>query len=213
MSPILAEVFGTAILIVLGDGVVANVVLQRTKGHNSGWIVITAGWAFGVTIAVYCVNSISGAHLNPAVTIALAIETTGFESGQLLNMLFGNTSLQDDVALIDVDMPSTFAERFGGPRFGIAGIREITGVHDRPLTCSALKPQGLEPAQYAAIARTFARAFSREAPILVCSTRHHDRTVCLERDDCKSAQISKRATARFKRGHRGPKEASTRSAG
>jgi len=75
MSPILAEVFGTAILIVLGDGVVANVVLQRTKGHNSGWIVITAGWALGVTIAVYCVNRISGAHLNPAVTIALA--TTG----------------------------------------------------------------------------------------------------------------------------------------
>jgi len=72
MSPILAEVFGTAILIMLGDGVVANVVLQRTKGHNSGWIVITAGWAMGVTIAVYCVNSISGAHLNPAVTIALA---------------------------------------------------------------------------------------------------------------------------------------------
>jgi glycerol uptake facilitator len=72
MSPVLAELFGTAILIVLGDGVVANVVLQRTKGHNSGWIVITAGWALGVTIAVYCVNAISGAHLNPAVTIALA---------------------------------------------------------------------------------------------------------------------------------------------
>jgi glycerol uptake facilitator protein len=72
MSPVLAEFFGTAILIVLGDGVVANVVLQRTKGHNSGWIVITSGWALGVTIAVYCVNSISGAHLNPAVTIALA---------------------------------------------------------------------------------------------------------------------------------------------
>ena len=72
MSPVLAELFGTAILNVLGDGVVANVVLQRTKGHNSGWIVITSGWALGVTIAVYCVNSISGAHLNPAVTIALA---------------------------------------------------------------------------------------------------------------------------------------------
>ena len=72
MAPLFAEFFGTAILIILGDGVVANVVLQRTKGHDSGWIVITAGWAFGVTIAVYCVNSISGAHLNPAVSIALA---------------------------------------------------------------------------------------------------------------------------------------------
>src|SRR5256714_3531634 len=72
MSAFLAELFGTTILIVLGDGVVANVVLQRTKGYNSGWIVITTGWAFAVTIAVYCVNSISGAHLNPAVTIALA---------------------------------------------------------------------------------------------------------------------------------------------
>ena len=72
MSPILAELLGTAILVVLGDGVVANVVLQQTKGNNAGWIVITAGWAFGVTIAVYAVNSISGAHLNPAVTIALA---------------------------------------------------------------------------------------------------------------------------------------------
>ncbi len=72
MSPILAEFIGTTILIVLGNGVVANVVLQQTKGHNSGWIVITAGWAFAVTIAVYCVVSVSGAHLNPAVTIALA---------------------------------------------------------------------------------------------------------------------------------------------
>jgi glycerol uptake facilitator protein len=75
MSPILGEFLGTALLIVLGDGVVANVVLQRSKGQNSGWIVITAGWAAGVTIAVYCVNAVSGAHLNPAVTIALA--TTG----------------------------------------------------------------------------------------------------------------------------------------
>ena len=72
MSPLVAEVIGTMILIVLGDGVVANVVLQRTKGYNSGWIVITTGWALAVTIAVYCVGSISGAHLNPAVTIGLA---------------------------------------------------------------------------------------------------------------------------------------------
>ena len=72
MSAVIAELFGTAILILLGDGVVANVVLQRTKGYNSGWIVITTGWALAVTIAVYSVSSISGAHLNPAVTIALA---------------------------------------------------------------------------------------------------------------------------------------------
>jgi glycerol uptake facilitator protein len=82
MSPFIAELLGTALLIVLGDGVVANVVLERTKGHNSGWIVITAGWACAVAIAVYCVNSISGAHLNPAVTIALAAIGT-FEWSQV----------------------------------------------------------------------------------------------------------------------------------
>ncbi len=60
------------LLIVLGDGVVANVVLSKTKGQNAGWIVITAGWAFGVTVAVYAVGTFSGAHLNPAVTIGLA---------------------------------------------------------------------------------------------------------------------------------------------
>jgi glycerol uptake facilitator protein len=72
MSPFLAELLGTMLLIILGDGVVANVVLSKTKGQNAGWIVITAGWAFGVTVAVYAVGTFSGAHLNPAVTIGLA---------------------------------------------------------------------------------------------------------------------------------------------
>jgi len=72
MPPFLAEVLGTMLLIILGDGVVANVVLNRTKGQNSGWIVITAGWALAVTVAVYAVGTFSGAHLNPAVTIGLA---------------------------------------------------------------------------------------------------------------------------------------------
>ncbi len=72
MSPALAEFFGTAILVILGDGVVANVVLKQTKGNNAGWMVITTGWAMAVTLAVYAVNAISGAHINPAVTIAMA---------------------------------------------------------------------------------------------------------------------------------------------
>ena len=72
MTPFLAELLGTMLLVLLGDGVVANVVLTRTKGQNAGWIVITAGWAFGVTVAVYAVGTFSGAHLNPAVTIGLA---------------------------------------------------------------------------------------------------------------------------------------------
>lgn len=72
MSPFLAELLGTMLLIILGDGVVANVVLSKTKGQNGGWIVITAGWAFAVTVAVYAVGTFSGAHLNPAVTIGLA---------------------------------------------------------------------------------------------------------------------------------------------
>lgn len=72
MSATLAELLGTMILVLLGDGVVANVVLKQTKGHNAGWIVITAGWGFAVAVAVYCTGTISGAHLNPAVTLGMA---------------------------------------------------------------------------------------------------------------------------------------------
>lgn len=72
MSPFVAEFIGTCLLIILGDGVVANVVLNKTKGNNSGWIVITFGWAIAVFVGVYSVASVSGSHLNPAVTIALA---------------------------------------------------------------------------------------------------------------------------------------------
>lgn len=72
MNTFLAEIIGTALLILLGDGVVAGVVLRDTKNENSGWIVITIGWALAVTFAVYAVGKISGAHLNPAVTLSLA---------------------------------------------------------------------------------------------------------------------------------------------
>ena len=73
MDNFLAETIGTAILIILGDGVVAGVLLARSKAQNAGWIVITFGWGLAVAIAVYAVASISGAHINPAVTFALAI--------------------------------------------------------------------------------------------------------------------------------------------
>lgn len=72
MTHFMAELVGTLFLVLLGDGVVANVVLKKSKAENSGWIVIATGWAFAVAIPVYLVGSISGAHLNPAVTISLA---------------------------------------------------------------------------------------------------------------------------------------------
>lgn len=74
MSPFIAEITGTALLITLGAGVVANVLLSKTKGNNSGLIVIAFGWAVGVFTGVYASAAASGAHLNPAVTIALAVE-------------------------------------------------------------------------------------------------------------------------------------------
>ena len=72
MTPFLGEIVGTALLLLLGDGVVANVVLPRTNGHAGGWIVITFGWAMAVFVAVFAVAGVSGAHLNPAVTVGLA---------------------------------------------------------------------------------------------------------------------------------------------
>lgn len=73
MSPFIGEFIGTALLIVMGAGVVANVVLSKTKGNNSGWIVITFGWAMAVFVGVYASTTLGGSgHLNPAVTIALS---------------------------------------------------------------------------------------------------------------------------------------------
>lgn len=96
MSPIAGEVVGTMLLVILGDGVVANVLLSRSKGRDSGWIVITTGWAVAVTLAVYVANAASGAHLNPAVTVAMAAignfpwaSAPGYVAAQLFGAFLG----------------------------------------------------------------------------------------------------------------------------
>jgi ribulose-bisphosphate carboxylase large chain len=95
------------------------------------------------------------------VRISLAADTIGDDAGQLLNMLFGNTSLHEDVVLHDVELPSELARAFGGPRHGLAGLRQRVGAPAgqarRALTCSALKPQGLPAAKLAQLARAFAQ--------------------------------------------------------
>jgi ribulose-bisphosphate carboxylase large chain len=92
------------------------------------------------------------------VRIAYPVATTGLEPAQLLNVLYGNTSLQPDVELMEVELCPSLEASFGGPRFGIEGLRKATGVEGRALTCTALKPMGLGPDALAELARSFARA-------------------------------------------------------
>ena len=96
MNALVAELIGTAIIIVFGGGVVANVVLSKTKGANSGWIVISWGWAIGVFAGVFCSQDYSGAHLNPAVTFGLALggkfawaSVPGYMAAQLVGAFLG----------------------------------------------------------------------------------------------------------------------------
>lgn len=98
MNALVAEFLGTALLVTFGNGVVANVVLARTKGHNSGWIVVTAGWALGVFVGVFCSQRFSGAHLNPAVTLAMAAagklawsQVAGYVLAQMAGGFVGGT--------------------------------------------------------------------------------------------------------------------------
>jgi len=91
------------------------------------------------------------------VRIALSTQTVGHDAGQLINMLFGNTSLHHDVVLQDVEFTAEIARWFGGPRHGLEALRRRVGAAQRALTCSALKPQGLSAAQLAELASRFAR--------------------------------------------------------
>jgi ribulose-bisphosphate carboxylase large chain len=92
------------------------------------------------------------------VVAAQPLAATGEEPAQLVNVLFGNSSLQPDVVLEDVSLPAPLVNALGGPRFGIDGLRAVVGAHGRALTCTALKPMGLAVEQLASLASTFARA-------------------------------------------------------
>ncbi|MGW7441392.1 MIP/aquaporin family protein [Streptomyces sp. NPDC054849] len=93
----IGETIGTAVLILLGAGVVAAVVLKRSKAQNAGWLAITFGWGFAVLTAVYMTGTLSGAHLNPAVTVGIAIKDGDwgnvpvYFAGQLLGAMIGAT--------------------------------------------------------------------------------------------------------------------------
>jgi len=98
MNAYVAEFIGTTLLVLFGNGVVANVVLARTKGNNAGWIVITAGWGLAVFIGAFCSAPFSGAHLNPAVTVAMAMagklessRVAGYLLAQMLGGVTGGT--------------------------------------------------------------------------------------------------------------------------
>ncbi|MDH3650908.1 MAG: aquaporin family protein, partial [Saprospiraceae bacterium] len=100
MSPFTGEIVGTFLLILLGNGVVANVVLNKTKGNSSGWIVITLGWGMAVFIAVFVSQDYSGAHLNPAVTVGLAAagkfawsEVGTYIAAQMIGAFIGATTV------------------------------------------------------------------------------------------------------------------------
>src|SRR3954454_15896117 len=117
LSIIGAETIGTALLILLGDGVVAAVLLANSKAENSGWIVITWGWGMGVMFAVLAVGQFSGAHLNPAVTLGFAV--------------IGNTPWSD--------VPKYFAGEFAGAMIGACLVAAAYSNHWRATEDPGLK--------------------------------------------------------------------------
>ena len=92
------------------------------------------------------------------IALGFPVATTALDPAQLLNVLFGNSSLQPDLELLDVELPESLLERLGGPRFGIAGFRAAVDVTSGPLTCTALKPMGLSAEALGELCETFARA-------------------------------------------------------
>ena len=138
MDAYIAEFMGTALLVLLGNGVVANVVLRQTKGEGSGWIVITFGWGMAVFVSVFCVGDISGAHINPAVTLGLAVagkfawsSVAGYVVAQILGGIVGATLVylvyKDHYAVTD-DPGGKLATFSTGPAIRGAGTNLFSEV-------------------------------------------------------------------------------------
>lgn len=157
MSSYTAELIGTMMLILFGNGVVANVLLARTKGHDAGWIVIAAGWGIAVFIGAFCANEFSGAHINPAVTVAM--------------VLGGNLGLIDAVGYI--------VAQFIGAMIGAVLVYlfyrahfDVTDNADAKLACFCTAPNIRKSGQalFCEIVGTFALIL----PIFLMSTQHPD---------------------------------------
>lgn len=164
MSPYVGEFVGTMLLIILGDGVVANVVLNKTKGQNSGWIVITTGWAFAVFLGVAAVARVSGAHINPAVSIGLAVtgvfpwaQVPGYVLAQMLGAIAGAVVVwlaylphwkpTEDADLKRAvfctapairNIPANFICEFIGTFVLMFGVLAMKGAFEKPLSGSAV---------------------------------------------------------------------------
>jgi len=141
MRAYLGEFIGTALLILLGNGVVANVVLAKTKGNGAGWIVITFGWGMAVFVAVWCVTEISYAHINPAVTIGLSLAgefdstlALGYIAAQMLGAIVGAALVflfyrDHYIASTDADAKlSTFATSPAIRNYPINLFSEVVGT-------------------------------------------------------------------------------------
>ncbi|CAL9372204.1 MIP/aquaporin family protein [Streptomyces sp. enrichment culture] len=127
----IGEIIGTAVLILLGGGVVAAVVLKRSKAQNAGWLAITLGWGFAVMTAVYMTGSLSGAHLNPAVTVGIALKDGDWSqvpyyfAGQLIGAMVGAALVwiayygHFQAHLTDPETASKHAVEGPGPVLGI----------------------------------------------------------------------------------------------
>ncbi|MFF9865659.1 MIP/aquaporin family protein [Streptomyces sp. NPDC013953] len=126
----IGEIIGTAVLILLGGGVVAAVVLKRSKAQNAGWLAITFGWGFAVLTAVYMTGTLSGAHLNPAVTVGIAVKDGDWSNvpvyfaGQLLGAMVG-------AALVWVAYYGQFRAHLTDPEIvGNPADKAIEGPHN-----------------------------------------------------------------------------------